>query len=105
MVDRAAYRVARLSTVHTHLEGRILSKECASLAALARTGSCALNTDRFVLIYAGGLAESRGIFELIEAVGRLEGAAELWLPGLWFSEDCRPQPRHAPRLAAQPLVQ
>ncbi len=45
------------------------------------------------VIYAGGLTELRGIYELIEAVGELNGQLELWLLGPWesdnFHEKCK----------------
>ena len=38
---------------------------------------------RPAIIYAGALTELRGIYELIEAVGKLNGRVELWLLGIW----------------------
>ena len=35
------------------------------------------------VIYAGGLTRIRGIKEIIEAIGKLEGLVELWLLGWW----------------------
>lgn len=40
-----------------------------------------------VVIYAGNLSEKRGLLQVIEAIGLLEGKAELWLLGMWESEN------------------
>ncbi len=45
--------------------------------------------DRPVVIYAGGLARVRGIKELVQAVGHLDGAVEMWLLGTWETQDFR----------------
>jgi glycosyltransferase involved in cell wall biosynthesis len=39
------------------------------------------------VIYAGGLTKIRGIKEIIEAVGILDGLVELWLAGRWENAD------------------
>jgi len=48
--------------------------------------------ERFTLVYAGGLTRIRGIKELAEAVGLLEGKVELQLMGEWendlFKSEC-----------------
>lgn len=45
------------------------------------------------VIYAGGLTAIRGIREIIEAVGLLDGAVELWLLGWWedhgYERECK----------------
>ena len=45
------------------------------------------------VIYAGGLSVIRGIREIIEAVGLLDGAVELWLLGWWedpgYESECK----------------
>lgn len=45
------------------------------------------------VIYAGGLTSIRGIKEIIEAVGLLDGAVELWLLGWWedpgYERECK----------------
>lgn len=45
------------------------------------------------VIYAGALTKIRGIKEIIEAAGMLEGLVELWLTGWWeddvFEQECR----------------
>lgn len=43
--------------------------------------------ERPVVIYAGGLSETRGIKEIIQAVGLLKGSVELWLLGPWERDD------------------
>jgi glycosyltransferase involved in cell wall biosynthesis len=43
----------------------------------------AVNKTRPAVIYAGGLTNIRGIKEIIEAMGLLDGIAELWLLGWW----------------------
>lgn len=52
-----------------------------------------IKTNKPVAIYAGGLTEIRGIYELIDAVGLLDGEVELWLIGTWentkFEEKCK----------------
>ena len=51
------------------------------------------SADVTVLIYPGSLSRARGIGNVIDAVGRLEGRAELWLFGKWhdrnFENRCR----------------
>lgn len=44
------------------------------------------NYSKPLLIYAGGLSEHRGIFELVEAVGLLTGKVRLLLFGEWDSD-------------------
>jgi glycosyltransferase involved in cell wall biosynthesis len=38
------------------------------------------------VIYAGNLSSKRGLLQIIEAIGLLEGKAELWLLGMWENE-------------------
>lgn len=40
-----------------------------------------------VVIYVGGLTKIRGIQELVDVAGRLNGHVELWLLGKWESDD------------------
>lgn len=44
-------------------------------------------SDKFIVIYAGGLTSIRGIKEIIQAVGLLKGKAELWIMGKWDNND------------------
>jgi glycosyltransferase involved in cell wall biosynthesis len=48
---------------------------------------------RPLVIYAGGLSNIRGIKEIIEAIGILDGLAELWLLGWWedivYERECK----------------
>lgn len=48
------------------------------------------------VVYAGGLTKIRGIKELIEAVGILDGLVELWLVGWWeetdYEKECKVLP-------------
>lgn len=45
-----------------------------------------INKPKPVIIYAGNLSVIRGIPNIIETVGLLEGKAELWLMGAWMDE-------------------
>jgi glycosyltransferase involved in cell wall biosynthesis len=46
-----------------------------------------IETERPVIIYVGGLTEIRGIKELVEVVGKLDGLCDLWLLGTWDSKE------------------
>jgi glycosyltransferase involved in cell wall biosynthesis len=43
-------------------------------------------SEKFVLVYAGGLSEERGIKEIILALEKVDMPIELWLLGPWASE-------------------
>jgi glycosyltransferase involved in cell wall biosynthesis len=45
--------------------------------------------DRPVVLYCGGITRDRGIHQLIEAVEKLHGEAELWLLGRWEDAEFR----------------
>lgn len=53
--------------------------------------TASINTNAFVIIYAGGLSVVRGIYEIIQALEPLSGV-ELWLLGPWetqkYQEQC-----------------
>ncbi|MBL4930252.1 glycosyltransferase family 4 protein [Clostridium paridis] len=46
-----------------------------------------IDKDKPVVIYVGGLTRIRGIKELVEATGKLNGKCQLWLLGEWESEE------------------
>lgn len=52
-----------------------------------------IKKEKFIMIYAGGLTKIRGIKEIIQAVGNLDGKAELWILGKWdsleFEKECK----------------
>lgn len=52
---------------------------------IKRSGVFSTQKLKPVIVYAGSLTKIRGIRELIQAVGILNGKAELWLLGNWWS--------------------
>lgn len=63
----------------------ILLRNFPILALINNAEKAKIQKEKPVLIYAGGLTRIRGIKELIQAVGLLDGNAELWLLGKWES--------------------
>lgn len=73
----------------------ILLRNFVQLDLVDATGpaSESASDGRPVLIYPGSLSQARGIKNVIDAVGRLDGVVELWLFGRWhdagFEASCR----------------
>lgn len=71
----------------------ILLRNFPVLAIIEKAEEAKMEKVKPILIYAGGLTKIRGIKELIQTVGLLNGKAELWLLGKWesgeFEKECR----------------
>ena len=68
------------------------------LAIIDRNVIPAQRRDAFTIIYVGGLSAIRGVHELIEAVGHVEGV-QLHLLGWWESDDFRRKCEASPGFA------
>lgn len=55
-----------------------------------------IQVEKPYVIYAGGITKARGIKEMVDAIGRLDGKIELWLFGPWdyqeYKEECKKSP-------------
>ncbi len=71
----------------------ILLRNFSILELIDKAEPAYRDTDKFIIIYAGGLTRIRGIKEIIQAIGLLNGSVELWLFGRWeserFEEECK----------------
>jgi len=72
-------RFARKKTI-------IVVRNLAILSVIEKANPIKFNKEKPVIIYAGGIAKTRGIKEMIKAAFHLNGKVELWLLGLFSPE-------------------
>ena len=71
---------------HGNIDKYLILQNFAVLSIIDGTEPLAAKKSKPILIYAGGLAETRGIRELVKTMGIIKDKAELLLLGAWESK-------------------
>lgn len=70
-------------------KGTVVVRNMPVLNIIENVSPAEIEVNKPVVIYAGGITEIRGIKELVDAVGMLDGLVELWLFGPWDYDEYR----------------